>query len=683
MDMDKLAAIASDSSMVDRTGSLDNRVTESDIEGLFQAFLGREVGNADYIRYLIDEGCTVRNLIKSLRGSEEFAFKQRAELNIVDARDMIRGSGYRIPTDLRRTSKRPRKVLLVGSCLLDSWSGFLGSHDEFDLDFVAFNNASTLPELSSERQKFYDFQICQIPLRSVLKEADYFSIRYDDAAAYDAVLGKAKTALSLNFCQIIRYNTDSNLQTFILNFVTPQQNPMGRLQQRYYLGNLVYFIEELNRYLSILISETKRNIYMIDFDQIASTFGKKYCIDDVTSHFNHSSFIGGLGIWDDSCRFEPIGNVELIYAPEPKKYVRAVLSEAEAGFRTVQQLDSVKLVIFDLDDTLWRGVGADYDNIDGGKMIEGWPLSIVEAASYLWRRGILIAIVSKNDEKTALSLWEELYGSRFSIKNFVAARINWNPKSANVGEILTAVNLLPGSVLFVDDNPVERAAVKAAFPDIRVIDASLAHWRRLLLWAPELQQAVITGESSQRTETTRAQMEREDTRQALSRDEFLNSLSVTIEPIWIASADDPAYARCFELANKTNQFNTTGRRWSAVEIAEFFAAGGRFLAFRVRDKYAHYGLTALMLIAGDTIEQFVMSCRVFGLEIEKACLALACEAVASRGAVAIKGKIKASGKNVLSMTVFENEGFGRVDDNTWSAPSDLGLAVPGHISVAR
>jgi hypothetical protein len=86
MDMDKLAAIASDSSMVDRTGSLDNRVTESDIEGLFQAFLGREVGNADYIRYLIDEGCTVRNLIKSLRGSEEFAFKQRAELNIVDAR---------------------------------------------------------------------------------------------------------------------------------------------------------------------------------------------------------------------------------------------------------------------------------------------------------------------------------------------------------------------------------------------------------------------------------------------------------------------------------------------------------------------------------------------------------------------------------------------------------------------
>ena len=75
----------------------------------------------------------------------------------------------------------------------------------------------------------------------MLKEADYFSIKYDDAAAYEAVLSKAKTELSLSFCQIMRYNTDFNLQTFVLNFVTPQQNPMGRLQQRYYLGNLVYF----------------------------------------------------------------------------------------------------------------------------------------------------------------------------------------------------------------------------------------------------------------------------------------------------------------------------------------------------------------------------------------------------------------------------------------------------------
>jgi len=108
--------------------------------------------------------------------------------------------------------------------------------------------------------------------------------------------------------------------------------------------------------------------------------------------------------------------------------VQAVLSEAEANARTVAQTDSIKIVIFDLDDTLWRGVGAERDDIDVAKMTEGWPLSIVEAASYLWRRGVLIAIVSKNDEKTALKLWDTLYESRFSIKNFVATRINWSRK---------------------------------------------------------------------------------------------------------------------------------------------------------------------------------------------------------------------------------------------------------------
>ena len=89
-------------------------------------------------------------------------------------------------------------------------------------------------------------------------------------------------------------------------------------------------------------------------------------------------------------------------------------------------------------------------------------------------------------------------------------------------EILKAVNLLPSSTLFIDDNPVERAAVKAAFPEIRVMDAPLAHWRRILLWAPELQRSVITAEASQRTEMIQAQIEREEARQALSREDFLN-----------------------------------------------------------------------------------------------------------------------------------------------------------------
>ena len=491
-EMNRALRVDKDVSTEVRT-SLSKTVTRTEVEELFQIFLDRSVGNDDYTDKLIQSGITVSTLIRELRNCEEFANKRTQELGVSYSKRMIDRINYRTPDTLQVSGGgQLRSVLLIGSCLMDPWPKVLSaSNNNYKVDLITFNNASLLPRLSREEVGNYDLQICQIPLRSILPEREYLNIGYDDNNAYELLMENSKQALLRNFDEICRYNKEFNILTFVLSFATPQQNPMGRLQNRYYLGNLTYFIEELNRYMFGLISE-RRNCYMIDFNEILSTFGKKYYLDDVVTHFNHSSYITGLAVWDDHLRLEPTGSVYELYTPMIDKIVQAVLSEAQAGLKTVRQLDAVKLVIFDLDDTLWRGVGAEHDDIDTGKMTEGWPLSIVEAASYLWRRGILIAIVSKNDEKTALQLWEKLYGGRFSIKNFVATRINWNPKAVNIAEILKDVNLLPGSVLFVDDNPVERAAVKAAFPDIRVMDAPLAHWRRILLWAPELQQPLIT-----------------------------------------------------------------------------------------------------------------------------------------------------------------------------------------------
>jgi FkbH-like protein len=656
---------------------LDSILTASDVENLFELFVRRAVGDQHYVQSLIEAGLTVRDLIRELRNSEEFALTRTRELGLQYSREMIDGLNYRTPETLQRTPATARKVLLVGSCLMDPWPGALSkSNPGFSFELVTFNNASVLPAMTAEEAAKFDYQVCQIPLRSVLRDSDYLNLKYDDHQACNSLLEKSKDLLFVNFDQICCYNAEFGMQTFLLNFVAPQQNPMGRLQTRYYTGNIIYFIEELNRHLDSLI-RSRRNCYLVDFDQIVSTFGKKYYSDDVISHFNHASFLIELGNWDDRQRIEPLGSVTSIYTPDTQKYIQAVLSEVEGNFRTIQQIDSVKLVIFDLDDTLWRGVGAESDDIDLPKMTEGWPNSIVEAVSYLWRRGVLVAIVSKNDEKAALDLWDRLHGRRFSIKNFVAIRINWNPKAVNVGEILKAVNLSPSSVLFVDDNPVERAAVKAAFPEIRVMDVALVHWRRILLWAPELQQPVITIESAQRTEMIQAQIQREDKRLSLSRDEFLKGLSVIVRSVEITGSADPRFARSFELLNKTNQFNTTGRRWTHQEIEAFFAGDGRFLAFEVEDKFTKYGLTALILIAGDMIEQFVMSCRVFGLEIEKACLALACEKSEGK----IKGKIKASGKNTLSMPLFQNRGFAEVGEGVWVFEGKPTLSVPDHISV--
>ena len=88
--------------------------------------------------------------------------------------------------------------------------------------------------------------------------------------------------------------------------------------------------------------------------------------------------------------------------------------------------------------------------------------------------------------------------------------------------------MLPRNVVFIDDNPVERASIRAAFPDIRILDGRHYYWRRTLLWAPETQVAAVTSESINRTQMVKAHMERDASRQRLSREEFLESLGVKV-----------------------------------------------------------------------------------------------------------------------------------------------------------
>ena len=114
-----------------------------------------------------------------------------------------------------------------------------------------------------------------------------------------------------------------------------------------------------------------------------------------------------------------------------------------------------------------------------------------------------------------------------------------------------------------------------------------------------------------------AQFEREHTRSSMSREEFLKSLNLKVVGHVIKSPSDHGFERACELLNKTNQFNTTGRRWTPEEIGRFFAEGGVFYTFNVTDRFTAYGLVGLLMVQGNCIRQFVMSCRVVGLDVEQ------------------------------------------------------------------
>ncbi|TWA51880.1 HAD superfamily phosphatase (TIGR01681 family)/FkbH-like protein [Azospirillum baldaniorum] len=665
--------------MKNTTGSfLSKCATEEDVQEIFRVMLGRSV-SSEHAESLIKTNATCRDVIGIIMNSNEM--KRRIVGNFEGSYDgSVEGHIYRVPQDLSLNETRLKKVLLVGSCLLDSWRNVLAKkYDSLHMEYIIFNNASILPDQDIDIKSRYDFQILQIPLRSVIPEATYFSLRYSDEEGYEKLFSESCERLSRNLDAILRYNTEHGLLSFVLNFHNVQQDPIGRMQDRYKLTSMVQFIDKLNGFLYKEL-KSRNNVYMIDFDQICSMFGKKYVNEDLVSVTSHGAILADIESRFDEPRLEPLGSVTALYGPKTEKYIVAAFEEARAMYRTIQQTDAIKLVIFDLDDTLWRGVPAERENISE-ELIEGWPIGIVEAASYLWRRGIMLAIVSKNDINNVKKIWGELYESRFSLGNFVSVAANWRPKAENISKILEDVNLLPNSVLFVDDNPVERAAVKAALPGIRVLDAPVASWRRILLWSSETQRAVLTDEAIRRTDMVQAQIRRKSEKLVVSHEDFIANLGVQVGVTKIASQNDRRFDRCFELINKTNQFNTTGVRWSIPDIQIFLENGGYFLAFEVKDKYTNYGLTGVVAIAENIIQQFVLSCRVFGMEVENFGISAAVKYIFDCGFREIQGKICPTEKNKVSQNIFHNNGFNEVENGIWHKKIEREVGYPAHVRI--
>jgi FkbH-like protein len=466
---------------------------------------------------------------------------------------------------------------------------------------------------------------------------------------------EAEERLFLLLMEIMRWNLEHTMLSFNTNFMVPQQNPMGKLLQRYDLRNFVYFIEKLNESLTKEIASNYKNAHILDIDQLCSNYGRKYFQDDAIQSLNHGAALNNNMHLRDQDRLEPPAPVGQYYTLRNVEFQNALWAEIVAMYRTIRQVDQVKLVIVDLDDTLWRGIA-----VEGGvaaTIVEGWPLAFVEALLFLKRRGVLLAIASKNDEQQIEKIWNKIWAGRIQLDDFAIRKINWNPKADNVELILSEANLLPRSVVYIDDNPVELAAVKAAFPDIRVLGSDLYYLRRILLWSPETQVPVITAESTKRTEMIQAQTAREAVRKRLSRDEFLASLELRVDILEIKETSHDRFPRAFELLNKTNQFNTTGKRWSQPECNSFFHGGGVFYAFEVEDKFSAYGLVGVVPILHCELLQFVMSCRVIGLGVEAVVFRKIEQRTQESGHMQLTTRIVETDANYICRDLFAKHGF--------------------------
>lgn len=282
---------------------------------------------------------------------------------------------------------------------------------------------------------------------------------------------------------------------------------------------------------------------------------------------------------------------------------------------------SAKVVVLDCDGTLWAGACAERGSAGVG--LDESFLAVQRFARASTARGVLLCLASKNTEADVWSVFDEREDMVLRRSDIVAHRIDWRPKSVNIRALAEELGLGLDSFVFVDDNPVECAEVRAACPEVLVLCTAefeaepaqmLAH-----LWS--LDRSVITDTDRQRTQLYRSERERRELlRGSDSLATFLAKLELEVEvaPVNLDNLDN--LERISQLTLRTNQFNTTTRRLDAAQLRARVADGKhRCRAVRVRDRFGDYGWTGAVFerdLGEVTRVELLLSCRVLGRGVE-------------------------------------------------------------------
>jgi FkbH-like protein len=287
---------------------------------------------------------------------------------------------------------------------------------------------------------------------------------------------------------------------------------------------------------------------------------------------------------------------------------------------------SAKLLLLDLDNTLWGGVVGDdgYENLRlGGIDPVGEAFKdFQKEIKALKAKGVVLGLVSKNTEAIAMEAIEKHPEMILKPEDFVTWRINWQDKASNIRSIIEEINIGDNAVVFIDDSPTERDIVERALPEVHVADfpSDPVNLPKFLRELQAFDVVNVTAEDRNKTALYQAEGKRKSAvpDQAFLAD-WIRDLAIKID---VKPFADKNAKRIHQLLNKTNQFNTLTRRCTEAELILWLQSEEHHLfGVSVEDKFGSYGLVGILGIALENnvakVSDFVMSCRVMGKDIEQ------------------------------------------------------------------
>ncbi len=381
----------------------------------------------------------------------------------------------------------------------------------------------------------------------------------------------------------------------------------------------------------------------VDLEQIAGDAGRRQFYDPRRYHWTKQPFSEG-------------GNLELC------RHLFAAVRAVTTGPK--------KLVVCDLDNTLWGGVVGETGA--NGIAIRETPDGEAHRALQkhllgLTRRGVLLAVCSKNNPADA----EEPFASNGDMvlrrEHFAAFEASWDPKPAAIARIAATLRLGLDSFVFLDDNPAERKAVRQALPDVEVVElpddpAGYVQALEAGLW---FETAALTAADTARAGQYQAEAARRNAESSYTDlGGYLRSLEMKAQTRRVDEAD---VERVVQLLGKTNQFNLTTRRHGAEAVRGWVEDPRAVpLTLRLADKFGDHGLVAVVVGVpedeGLRIDTWLMSCRVIGRTLEHYTLAQVAEAARAAGHTRLLGEYLPTPKNQQVADLYDRLGFELVEE---------------------
>lgn len=554
---------------------------------------------------------------------------------------------------LKKSKKLRRELLQEGSVRIQKKIAVLGgstTHDIVRILELFLLNQGIEPTFyeSDYGQYFQDAMFGNPKLTAFAPDVIYIHTSNRNISRYPQINDSKEEIEQLLKNEYNRYEAmwDKLRETFHCpiiqnNFEYPFYRLLGNKDASDSHGRIRY-ISRLNEYF-YLYAQSHDNFYIHDINYVSASYG--------------------LDKWSDPFYWH-------MY-----KYCMCMQAIPEFSFNLSNIIKSLfgknkKALVLDLDNTLWGGIVGD-DGVEKLEIGQETSLGQVysEFQSYIKAQkelGVMLNVSSKNEEENAISGLNHPDGT-LKPDDFILIKANWEPKSNNILKIAKELNILPDSLVFVDDNPAEREIVKTQVPGVSVpVIGAPEQYLRILDHSGFFEVTALSEDDTKRNDMYKANILRE--KEQLDFGDYSQYLR-SLEMKGTIRAFEPIYmARIAQLTNKSNQFNLTTKRYTQSEIEQTANATDFITLYgKLEDKFGDNGVVSVVIGQKKEeilhIDLWIMSCRVLKRDMEYAMMDRLVEECKKMEISSLKGYYYPTAKNNMVRNFYELQGFKKTEED--------------------